>query len=362
VTYGERWNDIRISADTVGETPDYHVVEVDVHNRNTEMIVRLLVKKAFYYGTMIGWIAVRVVLADLAAGSLERIRRLESGRLVGDVLPENRKEYLEAMGQAPGLGSQAHFLPNRALRPHMFSVLENGSPENSLHNARKLIFDDGLPIEVQFYQGEEGNREVMAYWTSSNHVFTGFDWKTPEGRSALGDFLGALNPWHPIDVPAMHPQRLFRRKGPKEWSPGKPATLVLGFDYGEEFRKESESPEMSGRWEPGPKDWMPEGARLKPENVKRVVTVWLDANDLLGFGGTSTTVYTNAEWKELGFSEGKTALVSLILGTPLFDIMNYNAGPEEFHAFEDFLDGLGLWYEMSYPTMLHIYKQPSHWK
>lgn len=363
--YGERWGSFKVTADKLGETEDSHIVEVSVHDRETEMNVRLLVRKNDrYFGTMIGWVAARVVMADLVASDYERTRRLNSGRMMGEVFPVDREEYLQAFRQAPGLEMQALRLPDLAVRGHMmFAPIDVGTSYAGLHDSRKMIFDFGLPASVEFYRDPKGELKMVGHWPNYDIIFNGFDYRTPEGRSVLGDFLEMLNLWHPVDVAAMKPPRRPKREGPKDWSPPEgEAILTEGVDYGV-WEVPDPSPRLSG-WEPGPKDWSPPGAKLTPANVKRVLTVWLDSQGLLA-RWSNTKVLTNEEMKGLRTKRedyDPKALVSIVLDQPFFGIMNYNTNPELAREFETFLNNMTLVYDMGDPYILHVYPRPGHWK
>jgi len=247
--YSERWDDLVFIVDKVGESPDgNHLVEVIVHDRpvTEEMSVRMYISKE-YYGSMIPWLATRVVISDLAASSLERVRRLESRRLEPQVHLENQTEYLQALESVPGLSQKVMELPEAAIRGHMMFLKElNPSPGDretsasvSLHNAHKLVFDRGLPDTLEFFVDADGTRSILARWVGRGtyvhqHSFWGFDWKTVEGQAALDDFIGMLNPRAPLRPEQITPKRIPRRKGPKEWSPDEYHSFMLikGRDYG----------------------------------------------------------------------------------------------------------------------------------
>lgn len=244
--YKERWDDLALTVDKVGESPDgTPLVEVTVHDRTQEFSVQMYVSKE-YYGSMIPWLAARVVTSDLAAAPHERVRRLEAGRMEPDIHLHSRTEYLEALESAPGLAEKARKLPEHVLRAHMMFLAElkmtadsDLSSSVSLHNAHKTVFDRGLPDVLEFLVDENGERTVLARWNGKlghfhEHRFLGFDWKTLFGQQALDDFLGMLNLRVPLQFEDITPRRIPRRKGPKEWSPNEMQSFMLikGRDYG----------------------------------------------------------------------------------------------------------------------------------
>jgi hypothetical protein len=246
--YVERWRDLALTVDKVGEdTEGNHLVEVTVHDRPVmdEMSVRMTVSKE-YYGSMIPWLAARVVISDLATTSYERSRLVKAGRMQPDIHIENKAEYLEAFESVPGLCEKALKLPEEALRAHMIFVLERKSTSDpdvsaaaSIHNAHKAIFDRGIPDVLEFLVDAYGERVVEARWNPKvvfpyEERFLGFDWKTVPGQYALEDFLGMLNLRVPLEFKDITPRRIPRRQGPKEWSPDEYQSFMLikGRDYG----------------------------------------------------------------------------------------------------------------------------------
>lgn len=253
-SYGERDKEFAIMAYVVDETAEAHVVEVTIHDRFDEISVQLKVfKNGRWFGVMIPWLALRIALLDLAAQSFERERRIDGRRLAGDVWPVNVAEYLKTLGSIPALQLEANDLPEHILHASRMYLAEGvtvrdfgiTAENSSLHNARKIIFDLGLPDKVTFSylykQGPKSTQKwfprVVINWSRRVHQFHGFDWRTSEGAAALEEFLGMLNLWHPIDVPAMKPPRIRpHATGPKDWAPEEaPAVLEKGVDYGPEL-------------------------------------------------------------------------------------------------------------------------------
>ncbi len=93
---------------------------------------------------------------------------------------------------------------------------------------------------------------------------------------------------------------------------------------------------------------------LDPRAVKVEVEKYLKKNKL----SHESHVYTQEEWRERGEEYGNDAVATIATEGPLYDLLNNGDWPgasSEIRSFEEFLTGLGLWYELGYAWSAHLY-------
>lgn len=190
-----------------------------------------------WFGSMAYYIVARTVIADfeLALNGVKAGPHQPFSPQIQDL--ETYRSRLEALSHMLDRSQVRYIFSEASHQDRVYN--ETGSATNSLHNARALILERQLPVEVSFVPQDLSRLYVNATWSDTalnlyEHEFDGFTYGQFADISRTIDFFRMIgyymseNEFRRVRFPK-------RRFGPKEWSPHTMKTVLrLGEDYGKE--------------------------------------------------------------------------------------------------------------------------------